>query len=324
MTEETFKQSANQPVTLPMPFGKNGSVTMPSDNEAATDMVNYTTGIPSAFSSPGTYIKRAQMNGAINSCSREGFFNQMGGYRTYDPAVAAKCGGYPRGIVLKYFYMGMMYDVMSLVDNNTWNFVEKGINPSYWKWVTPGTSAIPDWNTNATDLATTASLPTSFGAVSAMIEMPFDGFIKCNISSISTALPVTTVGVMTGITEVNGAIQSVTKNMISIVSAVGILQAKFEVCVVIAPPSVTSIVMSGNIPQNGVLFGVASGGASVNASEQPIPVAKGYKIQMFGMQNFTNQWPTHDNILEAGTFSGTFNLVAYPMVSGTTADEEED
>lgn len=66
----------------------------------------------------------------------ERYRKQMGGIRTYDPAFSSVIGGYPKGAQLEYLQTiseggetrYILRKVLSLIDDNVYNFVEK---PSY-------------------------------------------------------------------------------------------------------------------------------------------------------------------------------------------------
>lgn len=136
MTQTTFNTSTYKPLAMPGPFGYNGSVYTPltTQNPAKPNFID---GFPSAYGSPkssgGQYITRAEMNGIGNLASRYEFFRRAGGLVTFDPDFCTKIGGYPYGAVLDYAYNGSLFRVESLVDNNTVNFLQVGIDNINWR-----------------------------------------------------------------------------------------------------------------------------------------------------------------------------------------------
>lgn len=63
-------------------------------------------------------------NGLFNLISQHSFFQQNGGSYTYNPDVASAIGGYAKNTILWHFPPnGQPYQVVSLINNNTNNFV---------------------------------------------------------------------------------------------------------------------------------------------------------------------------------------------------------
>lgn len=67
-------------------------------------------------------------NGMFNLLSGFYFFTQNGGKYTFDQDVSDAIGGYPQGAILWYSVGNAGYEVVSLMNNNTYNFVTE---PSY-------------------------------------------------------------------------------------------------------------------------------------------------------------------------------------------------
>lgn len=67
-------------------------------------------------------------NGMFNLLSGFYFFTQNGGKYTFNQDVSDAIGGYPQGAVLWYSVGNAGYEVVSLINNNTYNFVTE---PSY-------------------------------------------------------------------------------------------------------------------------------------------------------------------------------------------------
>lgn len=138
MTQTDFNQQKYKPLAMPGPFGYDGLVETPKTSVDPANP-NFHDGFPVAYGSPkslgGQYITRSEMNGIGNLASRYEFFKRIGGLNTFDPDFAAQIGGYPKGAVLKYLNNGYLYDVISLVDNNTYNFVENGVDEINWQYL---------------------------------------------------------------------------------------------------------------------------------------------------------------------------------------------
>ena len=101
---------------------------------------SYQYGIPSTYASlTGKKVCRGDVNGIGRASSQSKWFNQLGGYYTFDTQVSEVIGGYPQGAVLKYKdpTTGYVREVMSLIPDNNFNFVESPeyINDEYWTYV---------------------------------------------------------------------------------------------------------------------------------------------------------------------------------------------
>lgn len=137
MTSTEFANSKYQPLAMPMPFGANSdsNYVAPSTTQIS-NAPNFLDGFPAAFSSPhsggGRYVTRQQMNGIGNLASRYEFYKRMGGITTFDPTFASAVGGYPAGTVLDFLDGTNLHKVYSLVDNNTVNFLESGVDGINW------------------------------------------------------------------------------------------------------------------------------------------------------------------------------------------------
>ena len=128
-------------LAMPKPFakGEGAKLTSIADSAGENNDVNYNDGFPSVYSSPhsggGKYMTRGEMNAIGNLASQNQFFFLAGGVNTFDQTFCDKIGGYPEGAVLKYLNNGYLYDVISLVDNNTTNFVTDGVDGVNWKYL---------------------------------------------------------------------------------------------------------------------------------------------------------------------------------------------
>lgn len=73
-------------------------------------------------------------NGLFYLSSDQKVYLQNGGLITFKQSVSDEIGGYPQGAVLDYINIrGEFAKVQSLVDDNTYNFVENGVNTDYWQ-----------------------------------------------------------------------------------------------------------------------------------------------------------------------------------------------
>lgn len=135
MTSEQFANSKYKPYAFPGPFGGGNpsNYTMPN---ASTGDFNFSDGFGSAFGAPksnnGQYVTRQQMNSIGNLATRFEFFKRAGGIITFDSDFATSIGGYPRGAILDCVSSGDIMKVISLVDNNTYDFNEDGIDNVHW------------------------------------------------------------------------------------------------------------------------------------------------------------------------------------------------
>ena len=80
------------------------------------------------LSSGGIAPQGQDFNGMFNLLSGFYFFTQNGGKYTFDQDVSDAIGGYPQNAVLWYEVGNAGYEVVSLINNNTYNFIN---DPSY-------------------------------------------------------------------------------------------------------------------------------------------------------------------------------------------------
>lgn len=135
-TDKYFHRLA---ITKPFASGVDAILTPIANTAGEDSSVNFNDGFPAAYSAPksnkGKYITRGEMNAIGNLASQNQFYFMAGGVNTFDQAFCDKIGGYPEGAVLKYLNNGYLYDVISLVDNNTMNFVTNGVDGVNWKYL---------------------------------------------------------------------------------------------------------------------------------------------------------------------------------------------
>lgn len=79
-------------------------------------------------------------NGLFYISTDQKVFLQNGGIITFDADVSALIGGYPQGAILDYEADGILYKVISLIDDNTYNFVSdrSNIDGAKWKYIDVG------------------------------------------------------------------------------------------------------------------------------------------------------------------------------------------
>lgn len=119
--------SDNMPtrMAMPSPFAANAQKTTIA-NLSSGSSLSFPDGFSGSFDTPvaqgGTPFARPDINSALNLATNDLFYHKCGGLNTFDPAFANAVGGYPKGAVLQYIYGNNIYNVVSLVDNNTFNF----------------------------------------------------------------------------------------------------------------------------------------------------------------------------------------------------------
>ena len=135
MSESRIQPSVNAEVPPSLVFGEKASnvKTFPASRPATGEngYANFHDGIPADYSSGSANALKARIDD-VNAIGRlaSGFhyYRQCGGIITYSKEVASMIGGYPKGAVLEY-WDGMHYRrVISLLENNLYDFVQ---NPNY-------------------------------------------------------------------------------------------------------------------------------------------------------------------------------------------------
>lgn len=111
-------------IAIKRPFAESGEVSTIAD--VAGNDINYLQGFPSVYSVParngGKYVKRGDINAIGKIATQDLFYHKCGGINTFDPEFAQKVGGYPKGAVLQFLNGTFLYDVISLHDNNMYDF----------------------------------------------------------------------------------------------------------------------------------------------------------------------------------------------------------
>lgn len=130
--------SSQVPSRIPIkrPFAESGDLSTIDD---ASGILNYPQGFTSVYSNPasdgGQYLKRSDLNALGNIATNDLFRYKCGGLNTFDSDFCVKIGGYPKGAVLQFLNGNYVYDVISLVDNNTYDFtLQNDIDNINWAY----------------------------------------------------------------------------------------------------------------------------------------------------------------------------------------------
>lgn len=189
------------PSVITGPFaGSEGAVKNTIPNESTgTYAASMADGFPAITMTPtsqgGTPPDGADLNGILNLVTQFYYQFQNGFQATFNQGISDTIGGYPTGAVLWYFPAGAtkMIPVMSLIPNNTYNFVT---NPGY----IDGVHWTVAWSSNylgIQNVGTATALTTvDFGGPGAAIKtltIP-DGMSNL---TITLGTPITNVGTYT-------------------------------------------------------------------------------------------------------------------------------
>lgn len=135
-----------QPAVLSAPIAVNGSKdTIPQEQANALYpwYCSVENGFPDVTMQPlnsGGKPPRGQgMNGLLNVISDQKVYLQNGGIITFDSNVSNAIGGYPQGAILDYVTDSSVNKVISLIDDNTYNFVANSalIDGVHWQDISP-------------------------------------------------------------------------------------------------------------------------------------------------------------------------------------------
>lgn len=121
------------------PFGSSADIATEFSASANADAVNYADGFPDKFATDptgsGLYLLRGDFNRICEIVLREQYFRQCGGIHTFDAAVSSASGGYPLGAVLQLIDRnGICRQVISLVSNNDYDFIQNGVDHVHWEY----------------------------------------------------------------------------------------------------------------------------------------------------------------------------------------------
>lgn len=131
-------------IAMKQPFASGaGEGGLTAISNQTGNMVNFVEGFPSVYAAPassgGKYVSRGEMNALGNLASNDLFYHKCGGINVFDAALSNVIGGYPKGAILKYHHNDFLYDVISLQENNTWNYIDNGIDNEHWAYL-----SVPD------------------------------------------------------------------------------------------------------------------------------------------------------------------------------------
>ena len=115
---------------IPQPFASGDGTFTPEVEDILVERnlneVNFVEGFPSVFSTPhsqgGRLVTRGIMNAIGLIATANSYARACGGITTFDPRLAVKIGGYPRGAVLEIIEDLDYHKVISLVDDNKVDF----------------------------------------------------------------------------------------------------------------------------------------------------------------------------------------------------------
>lgn len=125
---------------LPLPFALNGETSIPvKELDPFLDDGNLgSLGFDGKYqwngsTPPSRFITRQLMNRLLGQISGRQFLKQCGALDTFDQNVCDAIGGYPQWAVLQYLDGDILYDVVSLIDNNEVDYTKVGIDNVSWR-----------------------------------------------------------------------------------------------------------------------------------------------------------------------------------------------
>lgn len=129
-----------KPTVLDAPLAYRGDKSVIPNKATGSNGASIEEGFPSITSLPisqgGLPPERADFNGLFYLSTDQKVYLQNGGVITFSEDVSNAIGGYPKGAVLDYIdNFGHYSKVLSLIDDNTYNFVTNPnyIDDSHWK-----------------------------------------------------------------------------------------------------------------------------------------------------------------------------------------------
>lgn len=195
-TQEDLREAIG---VIPTPFASDPSATVPfaydDDSDASEVEVNFKTGFPASYTKPlidpatgnvntdARVITRRQVNTLGYIGTQEQFFAQCGGYHSFMQDVCDAIGGYPEGAILRFYdaNINCLRTVYSLLDENTWNFLENGVDGIHWKYIddNPELSIKIDYS-DFIDLRDVLFVETGQPD---FYEVPYDGYLQLHALS---------------------------------------------------------------------------------------------------------------------------------------------
>lgn len=140
-------KSSNIPnlTAIPLPFAFYGETNVASSKlDPFTDPAEEADGknffdsrwawdsLTSPATPPSRIITRQLMNRLFAQISGRQFLKQCGALDTFDQNVCDAIGGYPQGAVLQYLDGDILYDVVSMRDNNDTDYTKIGVDGINW------------------------------------------------------------------------------------------------------------------------------------------------------------------------------------------------
>lgn len=186
MTNEELIMYKNGILPMPSLFASNAVSSSDIYNielSATPNAVKFSTGYTSAYDNTagaGYSIGRPGFNYILRCLSQGSFFGQTGIRYTYNSDVATAIGGYPLGAVLAHDDGTSIRNVVSLVDDNTYDFVTNGVDNQHWKYLDDASTSGIYPNYGSSEYLISAQIPpatSSLTQVSDWTEMPIDGWI---------------------------------------------------------------------------------------------------------------------------------------------------
>lgn len=171
-----------QPTAISNPIAYNGTKNSIPENPSGTQLASVDEGFPYIteikIENGGLPPERADFNGLFYLSTDQRVYQQNGGIITFNSDVSTAIGGYPQGAILDYLNDGYLKKVISLVEDNTTNFVDDGVDNVNWQLlpVEDSTKTLID-GSNATFSSLSATAITNLA----------NDFSKTDLSNITSA-----------------------------------------------------------------------------------------------------------------------------------------
>lgn len=137
-----------QPLVVSAPLAFEGDKNIIPESASGSNKASIEEGFPEITQLPladgGLPPERADFNGMFYLSTDQRVFLQNGGVITFSEEVSTAIGGYPKDAVLAYFdEKGEYHLAQSLIDDNTYNFVESPeyLDGAHWQKINMGGSS---------------------------------------------------------------------------------------------------------------------------------------------------------------------------------------
>lgn len=137
-----------QPLVVSAPLAFEGDKNIIPESASGSNKASIEEGFPEITQLPladgGLPPERADFNGMFYLSTDQRVFLQNGGVITFSEDVSTAIGGYPKNAVLAYFdEKGEYHLAQSLIDDNTYNFVESPeyLDGAHWQKINMGGSS---------------------------------------------------------------------------------------------------------------------------------------------------------------------------------------